>query len=59
MASCSVCGREFPEAKMVQCSECGKAYCEECAGEEPSMSALGICSDCEEFWDSEDDLDEE
>ena len=43
---------------MVQCSECGKAYCKECAGGEPSMSALGVCSDCEEFWDSEDDLDE-
>ena len=58
MPPCSVCGREFPEAKVVKCSECGKAYCEECASEEPFMSALGICSDCEEFWEAEDDLEE-
>ena len=59
MLECSVCGKEVSEGKLITCSECGRAYCERCAGENPSMSALGVCSNCEEFWDSEDDLDAE
>jgi hypothetical protein len=30
-----------------------------CAGKNPSMRTLGICSDCEEAWAAEEDLDEE
>jgi len=59
MPECSVCGKNISEGKLITCSECGKAYCERCAGEDPSMSALGICSDCEETWQAEDDLDDE
>ena len=57
MPSCSVCGKEFPSLNLISCSECGRTFCEECADE--SMTALGICSDCEETWQAEEDSDEE
>ena len=59
MSKCCVCGREFPEENLVSCSQCGKVYCEGCADEDPSMVALGICSDCEETWQAEDDMDDD
>ncbi|MBC7219601.1 MAG: hypothetical protein H5T49_05685 [Hadesarchaea archaeon] len=59
MSKCSVCGQAFPEGEMSYCSQCGRAYCERCAEEVPSMAALGICPDCEEAWQAEDDMDEE
>ncbi|MDI6642656.1 MAG: hypothetical protein QMD95_01155 [Candidatus Hodarchaeaceae archaeon] len=59
MSRCSVCGREFPEGELVRCSECGRPYCRGCAGKDPSMRALGICSDCEEAHGAEEFLDEE
>jgi predicted amidophosphoribosyltransferase len=55
MPTCSVCGKEVPAGKLLVCSECGKTFCEECA--DTSMRALGLCSDCEETWQAEDDLD--
>jgi hypothetical protein len=58
MPRCSVCGREFPEEELVRCSECGEPYCMGCAGKDPSMRTLGICSDCEDAHGAEDDLDE-
>ncbi|MEM3421206.1 MAG: hypothetical protein QW835_07770 [Candidatus Hadarchaeum sp.] len=59
MPKCSVCGRAVSEERMSYCSQCGRAYCERCAEEEPSMAALGVCPDCEEAWQAEDDMDEE
>lgn len=44
---------------MASCSECGAAYCLVCTAKEPSMEALGVCSDCEEAWAAEEDLDDE
>jgi len=44
---------------LVRCSECGEAYCKECASKDSSMRVLGICSDCEETWQAEEEfLDE-
>jgi hypothetical protein len=72
MPTCSVCGKTFPKEKLVECENCGRAYCEGCedfascsecgrtfCGDcaDASMRALGLCSDCEEVWQAEDDLD--
>lgn len=51
---CSVCGRETRDFEM--CSECGRVYCVSCVRSSRSMCALGVCSDCEEAWQAEDDL---
>ena len=51
---CAVCGRDVED--FVTCSQCGKVYCKKCAGSDRSMAALGLCSDCEEAWQAEDDL---
>jgi hypothetical protein len=74
MPTCSVCGKKFPKEKLVECENCGRAYCEECedfascsecgrtfCGDcaDTSMRALGLCSDCEEVWQAEEDLDAE
>jgi len=48
MASCSVCGREFPESQLRRCYDCGKAYCPECAEKDPTIKELGVCPDREE-----------
>jgi hypothetical protein len=55
MPKCSVCGKEVPAEELLVCSECGRAFCEECADD--SMRTLGLCSDCEETMEAEDDLD--
>jgi len=41
--------------KLYRCSECGKAYCEECAEEDGTIKKLGVCSDCEEVYEAEED----
>ena len=52
MPTCSVCGKDVPGGKLL---ECRRTFCEECADD--SLRALGLCSDCEETWQAEDDLD--
>ncbi|MEM3722893.1 MAG: hypothetical protein QW179_00375 [Candidatus Hadarchaeales archaeon] len=58
MPRCFICGREFPESQLVRCSECGEPFCRECAEKDGSIEALGICSDCEEAHEAEEELDE-
>lgn len=56
MPRCSTCGREFPEELLLRCWECGKAYCEKCAEEWPrTIKELGVCPDCEEVYETEED----
>jgi len=52
---CDVCGAEVEDGELYRCCECGKAYCEECAEEDGSVKKLGVCSDCEEFYEAEED----
>lgn len=59
MPKCSACGRGFPDDRMSCCSQCGRAYCEERAEAETSMAALGVCLDCEETWQDEDNMDDD
>ncbi len=55
MPRCSVCGREFPEEQLIRCGECGKVYCPECAERDPTILELGVCPDCEEVYEAEED----
>ena len=43
------------DGELYRCCECGKAYCEECAEEDGSIKKLGVCSDCEEVYEAEED----
>jgi len=52
---CAECGKAFKPDQMVRCSECGKAYCEECAEEDLTIKRLGVCPDCEEVYEAEED----
>jgi len=52
---CAECGKAFKPDQIVRCSECGKAYCEECAEEDLTIKRLGICPDCEEVYEAEED----
>jgi len=52
---CDVCGTEVDDDKLYSCSECGKEYCEECAEEDGTIKKLGVCSDCEEVYEAEED----
>jgi len=40
---------------MLRCIECGKAYCEKCAEKDGTVKELGVCSDCEEVYEAEED----
>jgi|GEM_PF-6730003 len=40
MPECLACGKKSTEEHLVYCSQCGRAYCEECAAEETSMAVL-------------------
>jgi hydrogenase maturation factor HypF (carbamoyltransferase family) len=53
---CNVCGRMIKE--FIACSECGVVYCGPCARSDLSMRSLGICSNCEEAWAAEEDLED-
>jgi len=33
----------------------GKAYCEKCAVADGTIKTLGVCSDCEEVYEAEED----
>ena len=48
---CSDCGRVFPKHLIVRCYDCGKPYCIGCAG--PGW--IGVCPDCEEVFEAEED----
>jgi len=55
LGTCDVCGTEVDDDKLYSCSECGKEYCEECAEEDGTIKKLGVCSDCEEVYEGEED----
>ncbi|MEM2878695.1 MAG: hypothetical protein QXG10_04040 [Candidatus Hadarchaeales archaeon] len=55
MTMCSECGRDVEEENKVKCRECGRVYCEECASNEDSMNEFGVCPDCEEKWESDEE----
>jgi len=55
MPNCSACGRDFPDGQLLRCWECGKAYCPECAEFDPTIKELGVCPDCEEVYEAEED----
>jgi len=49
------CGAEVGEEELYGCGECGKKYCEECAVADGTIKRLGVCSDCEEVYEAEED----
>lgn len=55
MPECDVCGEEFPESQLRRCYDCGKVYCPECAEKDPTIKELGVCPDCEEVFEAEED----
>lgn len=55
MTTCSECGREVSREGLVRCFECGKAYCKECADTDLTIKELGVCPDCEEVYEAEED----
>jgi hypothetical protein len=52
LVECLGCHKLFPEKEIVRCYDCGRTFCEECAG--PAFS-VGLCSDCEEVFEAEED----
>jgi len=52
---CDVCGVEVSDDELYGRGECGKAYCEECAEKDGTVKELGVCSDCEETHEAEED----
>ena len=50
MGECAICGKETD--KLCECSECGRLVCDLCF-----VDAIGLCRDCEETWEAEEDLD--
>jgi len=40
---------------LYRCGECGKTYCEKCAVADARIKTLGVCSDCEEVYEAEED----
>lgn len=58
MATCSVCGKEVQEDTAYKCYDCGRIYCKECAKECLTMEKLGVCSDCGEIMEGEENLGE-
>jgi len=56
LGKCDVCGKEVPKGELLECGECGKAYCKECADKSPkTIKELGVCPDCEETYEAEED----
>lgn len=58
MSRCSVCGKEVGEEEAIRCWECGKTYCPGCANRDPTIRELGVCPDCEETYEAEEDYEE-
>ena len=56
LVTCSACGEEVSGNKMYKCYYCGRVYCRECAKEYPTIKTLGVCPDCEEAMEAEEDL---
>jgi len=52
--NCDVCGEEIEES-YYRCGECGKVYCLDCAERDPTIKSLGVCPDCEETYEAEED----
>ena len=52
---CSVCGKIVSDDECVRCGECGKVFCRECAVKDPTLLLLGVCKDCEEVYEAEED----
>ncbi len=50
MGECAICGREIE--KLCECSECGRLVCDL-----RFIDAIGLCRECEETWEAEEDLD--
>jgi len=48
MGECAICGRVCD--RLCECSECGRLVCD-------FVDAVGLCSDCEETWTTEENLD--
>jgi len=46
---------EFAEEDLVRCGECGRAFCDKCAEADESIKEFGVCSDCEEVYEAEED----
>jgi hypothetical protein len=55
LAICDGCGAEVSDYELYRCGECGKTYCEECAKKDGTIKNLGVCSDCEEVYEPEED----
>lgn len=45
----------MPQEQLLRCYDCGKAYCPECAEKDPTIKELGVCPDCEEVFEDEED----
>jgi len=43
------------QSQLRRCYDCGKAYCRECAEKDPTIKELGVCPDCEEVFEAEED----
>lgn len=50
MTECAVRGREA--SRLSVCSGCGRLVCDLCY-----VEAVDMCTDCEETWETEEDLD--
>jgi hypothetical protein len=50
MAEYAVCGGEA--GRLYACCECGRLVCDLCC-----VEAVDMCTDCEETWETEEDLD--
>jgi len=46
---------EFAEEDLFRCGECGRAYWDKCAETDGTIKDLGVCSDCEETYEAEED----
>ena len=55
MGRCSICGKEVPREELLRCGECGKAYCPVCAEKDSTIKELGVCPNCEEVYETEED----
>jgi len=51
ITACTECGKAAKPDEIVQCYDCGKAYCLDCAGSD----WIGVCPDCEEVFEAEED----
>ena len=50
MSEWAICGKQTEQ--LYACSECGRLVCDSCY-----VEAVDMCTDCEETWEAEEDLD--